>query len=62
VGFLNPRVKGSSAARIARALSIAFDARLRLEYCQDVDVTVRPGLSSGLGSEEYHGVQPMAVG
>ena len=61
MGFLNPRVKGSSAARIARALSIAFDARLRLEDCQNIDVTVRSGLAPGLGSEQHHGVQPTAV-
>jgi len=41
---------------------VVIVAELRLEYYQDVDVTVGPSLAPGLGSEQHHGVQPMAVG
>ncbi len=41
---------------------VAIVAGLRLEDSQHIVVTMGPGLAPGLGSEQHHGVQPMAVG
>jgi hypothetical protein len=40
---------------------VAIVAGLGLEDSQHIDVTVRPSLAPGLGSEQHHGVQPMAI-
>ena len=40
---------------------VAIVAGLHFKHRQYVDVTVRPSLAPGLGSEQHHGVQPIAV-